>query len=72
LSALKHVTTSCLENLFDKEDLKIEDILDEDEILTTLKSNPEKFGKLYFFCFVSDSIIFVKNPNPCRPHKRSF
>jgi hypothetical protein len=37
---------SCLDTLFKKEDLKIEDILDEENIVNDIKNNSSKFSEL--------------------------
>lgn len=43
------MTQTNLDDLFKKEGLKIENILDEDDILTELKNEEEKFGKLFVY-----------------------
>lgn len=44
---LKPPAKSLLEEIFDKEGLKIEDLLNAEEILTELKNNEDLFGKLF-------------------------
>lgn len=46
-SMLKPPAKSFLEEIFDKDSLKIEDLLDAEDILTELKNNEDLFGKLF-------------------------
>ncbi len=38
--------TSCLDTLFTKENLKVEDILDEDSVVNDVRMNSSKFSDL--------------------------
>ena len=46
MCGLKHPIECSLDVLFEKDDLIIDELLDEEEILATLKVNQDKFGKL--------------------------
>lgn len=46
-------------NLLNKENLTIEDILDEENILSDLKLSPKKFGVLYYLFLISFTILIV-------------
>lgn len=45
------MTSNCLDEFLEKQDLTLDEILNEENIVNEIKSNQQKFGKMLFLLF---------------------